>query len=127
MVSPVVCDKCGSIVGLAVQVVTGDDSLKFFPPRGVCNHTPAKVTQTKCLFGLVEHSEVYYKETETSSSWDEYVGPHNKFLLWFALLVNDGALLFRGEWIFWAFDGGFFGAGLALFEKTKKERMLKKQ
>ncbi|MCK9345324.1 MAG: hypothetical protein M0P64_04405 [Candidatus Pacebacteria bacterium] len=78
-----------------------------------CSKHNVVTTKTKHLFGLLEQTLVEYPETDTSSLSFEYLGPANKFWLWFALLFtgSDGITV-NGKLAWWDFKTGFFGDGV---------------
>lgn len=91
------------------------------PGRG--NHPEPKRTERTRLFGLMRCISLEYPETSTTSSWEEYAGPPNKFWLWFAIVFGtkqypngsyEGVVV-NGKWAWWDLATGFYGDGVGEF------------
>ncbi|MBI5798605.1 MAG: hypothetical protein HZB10_01595 [Candidatus Yonathbacteria bacterium] len=120
---PVYCTKCGAIIGvkhrfmLGFDLGSGDQSVT----HGVCNHTEPQRTETLKLFDLIKQIRLDYPETETVSTWEEYVGPPIKFILWCAIVFGTrrypngtyNGVTVNGKWAWWDSQNGFYGDGVA--------------
>ncbi len=127
---PIECKKCGTIVGEidSFWAMCPDMWQSYsVPDKNPCSHPKPEITETRKLFGLINHAHTYYPETQTSSSWKEYIGPNSKFWLWFAIVFgskqypNGGyeGVTVNGEWVWWEWKLGFYGDGIAELGKTK--------
>lgn len=116
---PIDCKKCGTMVG----VVSGLGLLRsdyHFDPKGQCGHPEPERAETTKLFGLIKQIRVFYPETKTVSSWEEYAGPPSRFKLWAAIVFGtkrypngsyEGVTV-NGKWAWWNPRIGFFGDGV---------------
>lgn len=127
MAIPLFCNECLDIIGIEAEEVTlsrlhGDnfDSSVSVKCPGKGNHPKSERFETKRLFGLIEQVIQKYPETQTTSSWEEYVGPPNKFWLWFAIVFGTerypsgdyGGVVVNGQWAWWSRKTGFYGDGV---------------
>ncbi len=124
---PVSCPKCGVLIGeieisskfdlMAIEVLIRLYREAVFD----CSHTEPKRTKAKKLLGLVNQIHVEYPETGTTSSWLEYSGPLNKFMLWVTLCFvgRRRCVLVNNKWVGWNPSIGFFGDGVKELEKLK--------
>jgi len=110
------CPKCGAIIGevsgLDTRSARGHED---FPPddSAVCNHPKFKKTETLQLFGLIKEIHIDYPETDTASSWVEYLGPSNKFMLFIAIIFSGyTGIIVNGKWAWWDSRIGLFGNGI---------------
>lgn len=119
---PVRCTKCGVLVGEISALGFWGFTMGLNEYRNLsysighdleCNHPEPIWNETIKLFGLVKHIRLEYPETETSSLWEEYTGPSNKFTLWLAIILgNSRGVIVNGKWVWWDFSTGFFGDGV---------------
>lgn len=115
---PLLC-SCGRLIG---------ESNAFFPTeedfisKVSCpgNHPEPTRTEKTLASGLVKRIRVQYPETGTSSSWDEYVGPKYRFLLWIAIMFSGFGVLVENEWVWWKWGYWFFGEGYDRFMDRPK-------
>lgn len=127
---PLTCNKCGEVIGrktelcLCIRGLSGDfdPSLDVNCP-GEGNHSQPKRTERKRFFGLLRRVHQQYPETRTTSSWDEYAGPPNKFFLWLTIFFGNtggtGGVLVNHHWVWWSLRHGF-SDGVAELVKLKK-------
>lgn len=128
---PLICKNCGDLIGeestqhTLGRVLAGGagsfDSMVSVSCPGKGKHRKPEVSKSKKLFGLISKICVYYPETDTVSTYEEYAGSNNKFLLWVAIIFgtrrrgngeHEGVLV-NGKWVWWNADLGFYGDGLA--------------
>ena len=116
---PIDCKKCGELVGVrsGLGFRSGFD-WDFNPINSSdgsgCNHPEPKRTEAPKLFGLIKQIRVEYPETKTASSWEEYVGPPSKFILWLAIFfgTNSNRITVNKKWVWRRPKGGLFGDGV---------------
>lgn len=119
--APITCSVCGDVVGEASGVawLGGELGTKYF---GLCSgkgkHPKPERTEHALFGGLVKEVALSYPETRTISSWREYVGPANRFLLWCAIMRYGGVTVNRHS-VWWEWGTGFLGNGLV--ELMKKD------
>lgn len=125
MTMPVFCPHCRTLVGVFDSSIFAKAGLNDFllAEKAIGNlqagivdcsrHQESKRTETKKLLGLVKEVHIFYPETETVSSWVEYLGSPNKFMLFTAIILSgcDGIVV-NGKWAWWDFKIGLFGKGV---------------
>jgi hypothetical protein len=127
---PMVCHKCGEVVGAFTGITmlrTPLDPCWCGQCPGAGKHEKPERTEYRRLFGLIRGITLRYPETSTTSIWNEYAGPPNRFFLWCAIVFgtkrwpngSHEGITINGKWVWWDFSTGFFGDGLAeLMKKT---------
>jgi hypothetical protein len=107
---PIRCPNCGDQIGVEDISFYGQALVSnICPGRG--RHKPPVEKIRSSFFGLVEETEVYYLETQTSSVSKEYIGPKSRLLVWFVLVFYESPIHIDGKWCSWSSSLGFFGAG----------------
>ncbi|MDO8537242.1 MAG: hypothetical protein Q7R94_03270 [bacterium] len=124
---PYFCSECHDVIGEEPREISlgrlrsgyhNSEIEVECPGRG--NHPEPKRTERKKLFRLIRKVTLTYPETRTTSSWEEYAGPANKFCLWFAIVFGtrrypNGSyqgVTVNGKWAWWDLRTGFYGDGV---------------
>ncbi len=127
---PLDCPKCHEMIGVingfsggALRVCMSN--VPECPGKG--KHKKPVRTEKSKLFGLIKEVTVNYPETDTNSSWCEYIGAKKKFLVWLAIVFGtDGGITINGKWCWWEFKWwlqkgsttGFLGDGAKEFQSV---------
>lgn len=117
---PILCG-CGKLVGEVDGMAWLGGAGEGFHQCPVDGHKEPVRTERSRLFGLTKEVTIRYPETYTHSSWQEYVGPANRFLLWFAIVFGTEhypvggprGFTINGKQVSWEPFSGFSGDGLA--------------
>ncbi|MDP2676294.1 MAG: hypothetical protein Q8O83_01260 [bacterium] len=125
MSKPLICNACSDLIGL-IDGAFGFDGIIKTQCLGKGNHQKPTKTEKIRFFGLINQISIEYPETFTTSSWGEYIGPPNRFMLWFAVVFGSReygrceGLIVNGEWAFWDFETGLFGDGVKELKNLSK-------
>jgi len=129
MAIPLFCKDCHEVVGIESSMATlarlstmNLDSVVNVNCMGKENHLEPIRSEKTQLFGLINQITVVYPETETTSSWEEYVGPKRKIHVWFAIVFGtekypNGSyrgILIDNKWTWWDKKISFYGDGAEL-------------
>ena len=139
MAIPLTCSACDDIIGMEPQSITigralaggrasFESTVRHVPCPGKGNHPRPRRVSVPRLFGLINRVYVTYPDTGTRSSWEEYVGPPNRFFLWLAIVFgserypsgNYSGVVVNGEWAWWSRKDGFCGSGVTELEKLQQ-------
>jgi hypothetical protein len=130
MAIPYYCSKCYEIIGVESEALTlgrgfsgNFDSTIDVDCPGRGNHPKPKRTESTRLFGLIRRVLLEYPETSTTSSWEEYAGPPNKFWLWCAIVFGTksyAGVTVNGKWAWWSLGTGFYGDGVGELANLKQ-------
>lgn len=103
---PILCSKCGEVVGVTQPSLFGRWPGKVrCPGRG--KHLKPVRKESIEFFGWLKSFGQWYPETSTFSSWREYCGPRDRVALWLVIhLGSPKSVLVDNEWVF---PDGWFG------------------
>jgi hypothetical protein len=100
---PISCPICGETIGsldpIGLPILRGYISTNYLPCPGTCRHAKPVKKVEKHLLGMVKRTALFYPETSTLSSWNEYVGPRSIILLSLALLIEVICYGSRDLWV----------------------------